>query len=794
MLAVLALFILMTFWSISFEGMIYAEGDTINDAIFYNQVDLYRIVTGEVARYNPYVFGGIPNIFNLPKSNLTIDGLLDVAGNLLSLPLVFFLLGGFGQFVLLRYLKFTPLQSLFGSMVFVFAPYYKSLVIAGHGTKIEAIMYLPWIIWSLLRVMKNRKGLDVVFLTLVVALQIRSSHFQVVFYSAILCGIIAIYYFIRDYRIDKRLPWKVMALLSLAVVGSLVLSARPLMLASQYAGDSVRGREVIRITDDPTIEQEKGVSKKFVSTWSFLPSELATILLPRAKGGTSKEYFSEATRQGFKEPIISSYWGHSPFNGSYYYAGAIVFFLVLVAFFYYRQDSLILPLGITMLLMLIWSLGTFAGPIYSISYSILPFFSNFRTPTTSMALVYFIFSILSVFGLRSLTSLVSDKKKLRILFYVVLGIGAALFLGGQMSSFEKAGEKLPTNQLISTISLREQMFNLDLMWFVVAVVLFAGILFLLRAKKLTYQVSIMLMLCIAMADLGRIWNSYSQETVRKTDFERVHLGATEATTLLKADQDVFRVFALSTQNFDLPAYVQTIGGGFDMQMNTKMYELSNNNLFHKLDGKAQINWNVLDFMNVKYVASEIGFEHERLTLEISDPSKGVNIYRYKFNRDRGFFFDGFQVIEDPIERMKLINDPTFDARHTAILEETPSVQVFPASRSKVDLITFEANKSIYTVETENPGLFVISEVYTPALQELYLDGERIDKVYRTNHAIQSVVVPQGIHTIEVRYKEAVFATSSILSNLGFVAVYLLLTFFLYRDGMLGFLTGAKKKE
>ena len=679
-------------------------------------------------------------------------------------------------------------------MMFVFAPYYKSLVIAGHGTKIEAIMYLPWIIWSLLRVLKKQKGLDLVFLTLVVGLQIRSSHFQVVFYSGILCGVITLFHLARKFRMEKQPPWKVLALLALSLAGSLVLSARPLMLASQYARDSVRGREVLRISDNASSpEQEKGVSKKFVTTWSFLPSELTTLLLPRGKGGTSTEYFSEATRQGFKEPIISSYWGHSPFNGSYYYAGAIVFFLVLIAFFYFKKDSLILPLGVSLLLMLIWSLGTFAGPIYDISYSVLPFFSNFRTPTTSMSLVYFIFSILSVFGLRFLTSLVSDKKRLRILFYSVLGLGALFFLGGQMSSFEKPGEYLPTNQLFSTTSIREQMFNTDLLWYVVAVILFGVILYLIRAKKVSYQAGVILLLCISFADLGRVWNSYTQETVRKSDFKRVHLGPTEATTFFKADQDVFRVFALSTQNFDLPAYVQTIGGGFDMQMNTRMYELSNNNLFYKLDGKIQINWNVLDFMNVKYVATELGFEHERLTLELSDPAKGVNIYRYKFNRDRGFFVDDFQVVKDPIERMSLINDSGFDPRHTAILEEAPSEKIFSVSRSKVDLISFASNKSIYTVETESPGLFVISEIYTPALQELYMDGERIEKVYRTNHAIQSVIVPKGIHTIELRYKEVVFATSAIISNIGFIAIYLLMMLFLWKSGAFGFLKRANEE-
>jgi uncharacterized membrane protein YfhO len=136
------------------------------------------------------------------------------------------------------------------------------------------------------------------------------------------------------------------------------------------------------------------------------------------------------------------------------------------------------------------------------------------------------------------------------------------------------------------------------------------------------------------------------------------------------------------------------------------------------------------------------------------------------------------VIKDDVARMEMINSPSFDARRTAILEEHPG-DLFPASRSKVDLISINPNKIVYTVETGNPGLFVMSDMYQPKLQKIYLDGEPIKKVYKTNHAIQSIMVPSGLHTIEMRYDKSIFSLSALMSNIAFIMIYLILGYLLY---------------
>lgn len=775
---------LIAFWSMTIDGRKYTQGDNINDAIFYNQVNTYYQQTGEEARWNPFIFGGVPNIFNLPKSPWTVDYYIDLLSSVLSLPFVFFGIGALGLYFFLRYLKFDRLQSFFGSLIFLLSPFYKSLVINGHGTKIQAIMYAPWIFLALFRILNRTKWFDVALLVLFAGLQVRTSHYQVVFYTAVLSFVFVVWHLIEDIRAQAGLPWKKILLIGVAGIGTLLMSARPILLAANYAGDSIRGRDVVRLSDtaSDTKQLESGVSKSFVETWSFSPSELMTLLVSRAMGGTSSEYFAKARSIGFRQDVIPSYWGHSPYNGSYYYLGAFVFFLLLVSFIWVKDNPLVWQFGLGLLLMLVWSLGTFAGPIYDLSYSFVPFFSNFRTPTTSMAMFYLLAAILAAYGLRSLPYF--QKKELKKL-YIVLGIGAVtivlFFLIGSSMSFINERQNHQQNVLDLLTEARRNMFFSDLVILLISLFLFSGIIWLFVRKKIELSTTIIALLIFSTIDLLLVWTRYSDRPVSQAEFNRTYLGDSQTSSFLENDSETFRVFALSNQNYGLPAHVQTIGGGYDMQMNKSFYELTNNNLYQKIDGENQINWNVLDFMNVKYIVTDRVLEDEHLSQDLVDPAKGLYTYRYKFNKQRGFFVDEYQVVKDPIARMKMINSPVFDARRTAILEEYPTEKIFPASRSKVDLISFDPNKIVYTVETNNPGLFVMSDIFQPEMQEVLMDGDKVKDVFKTNHTIQSVIVPEGLHTIEIRYKKELFSLSQWISNISFVLIYFLIGGILYRQ-------------
>ncbi|MCB0689621.1 MAG: hypothetical protein KDC53_23940, partial [Saprospiraceae bacterium] len=328
---------------------------------------------------------------------------------------------------------------------------------------------------------------------------------------------------------------------------------------------------------------------------------------------------------------------------------------------------------------------------------------------------------------------------------------------------------------------RRSMFFSDLMILACSLILFGVIIYLFIRKKMDQSLATILLLIFSIIDLGVVWSRYGDKPISRAEFNRTFLADSETSELIKGDQEVFRVFAMGGQNYSLPVFAQMIGGGYDMQMNKSFYEVATNCLHQKIGTDTPINWNVLDFMNVKYVVSDRAVQDEHLNEQLVDAAKGLYTYRYKFSKDRGFFVDEYQVVRDPATRLKLINSPTFDVRRTAILEEYPVEKILPASRSTVDVISFDPNKVVYTVETSNTGLFVMSEIYQPDIQKVFMDGEEIKKVFKTDHTIQSVVVPEGIHTIEIRYEKSLFTLTQWISNISFLVLYLLIGMIVFQN-------------
>ena len=586
------------------------------------------------------------------------------------------------------------------------------------------------------------------------------------------------------YLKSRNFPALATRLITFSIAGilALLVAAEPLLIAFKYSNDSVRSQQVLSLSD-VDVERAKGVSKKFIRTWSFHPRELLSLVVPRASGGLSDDVYPSAHYVGFKDGQVSSYWGHSGFNATYYYLGVLSLLLMCFGFIRSVRDATFKALLAASVLMLIWSLGTFMEPFFDICYRFIPFFKNFRTPPTSLSVVYIAVAIMALYGLRSIENLRFESDQLKRLLpvglFALFGVGI-LFYASQ-ASFLKEGEDGSTKMVMALQGIRKEMILEDIYRYLLILGLGASLLLAYFYKKLSFELLIFAVGTVMVIDFLMIDSRYPFETISKQEFQRTYLDPSPTVNFLKSDPEQFRVLPFSTTNFGLPAHVQTIGGGLDLQMNALTYEMSANCLHHKLDGKVQLNWNMLDMLNVKYVIADREITHDYLSLEYTDPVQQLNTYRYKFNRPRGFFVDKFEVITDDIMRLVRMNDRQVDLRSVALLERAPLKPIRPASRSKTEILSFSNNKVIYNVEAVAEGLFVMSDVYTPKAQEVYLDGDLVTDVYKTNHMLHSIIVPSGFHTVEVRYKEDIYRLSSLITAISLILIYLVGGWLLYRS-------------
>jgi hypothetical protein len=528
-------------------------------------------------------------------------------------------------------------------------------------------------------------------------------------------------------------------------------------------------------TKDVVLRGKKGVEKRLVRTWSWKASEWWTLFLSRAKGGISTEtYKKDATL--FPAGKVPGYWGTVPVNESYYYIGGLIILLAIFALIFQWQNRLVVSLTVLSALMLIWTLGIHAGFFYDLCYKFLPFFKNFRTPITSMAIFYFTMPVLVSFGVAGLKDIdLESIKKQRFWtpFFIMTGMGIILFILYFIFPFNNPGSALASDIKDQIIEIRKNFYKIDLIKYFLVLGFGSALILGYFFRKINFQSMLIGLILLIGIDLLVVNNQYNQPTFNQRQYELSYFNRSPSILFMEQDADVFRTFTYAREDHRLSYFLQNIGNDTNLQMSRLVYELLSNNLFKRIDNAIGINWNVLDFMNVKYVVAEREITHPYLSLESSDPLSGLAVHRYKFSRPRGFFVNNFRIVTDPFERLNLINDDGLDFTKTAMLEEDPGIPLANYPRGTSRLVEYNSNYIQFYLDTDKTSLFVISEVYAPLNQQVLLDGEPV-KVFKTNHAIQSVIVPAGEHTLEIKYDVPIFKTSRLISMYGFIVLYILL--------------------
>jgi hypothetical protein len=138
---------------------------------------------------------------------------------------------------------------------------------------------------------------------------------------------------------------------------------------------------------------------------------------------------------------------------------------------------------------------------------------------------------------------------------------------------------------------------------------------------------------------------------------------------------------------------------------------------------------------------------------------------------RGFLVGETEVTEDAEETWARLRASSFDPQRTAVLPEPLDAPVTPidsSSTAEVSLQDYAPEEIRWTVQTDAPRLFVASEVYYPAGWNAYLNGEKVP-IHRVNYLLRGVHVPEGEHTLVMRFEPAadrygtwIAATSTVL--------------------------------
>ncbi len=757
-------------------------GDKIGAIGKTHQIREYSAKTGERALWNPNIFCGIPTYHRLSSNAFHLDVLIRFLHPVLDWKIGWFTLAGIGIFLIVLHFGFPWYFALIATVAFLFLPHFQALIEVGHDAKTMAIMAIPLVLYGFLLFIKRVDIFSLCVFVLAFSLQIRTQHYQIIFYTALLLfavGVWTIVQWIREKKFDhlsKTLP-----LFLLGLVISVFMVAQPLFVVSEYTPESTRGGKAIHLTEKTDTEKQSGgVSFEYATRWSLSPKEILALIIPRIYGGTSSEPYTGKIYPQLKgRQVPGSYWGEMPMTQSSEYMGIITILLALIGIWYNRRNGLVISLSILLILTFLLAFGRHFPILYKLLFDYLPYFSKFRSPAMILTLTAFIFIILATFGLKELLEAIDRKKLMTGLFIAgfFAALGLILFLFPSILSFTSAKDaQLASNpQYLEMIrAIRREMMVQDTLRMLGFVVLFAGLLTAVYFRKINRDgliIGIFLLIAIDMisVSLRFIKNAPLKSLDR---IEQQYFRVTKYDQLIEQDHDKNRILALGNlfQSNDL-AYRHQIIGGYSAIKPQLIQDIIENNIYTQNPAEP-INWNVANMLNGRYIISPVQLNYAGLSvLDFNQQSKTI-LYKNENALPRVYFVKQIKILPDEQAVVRFLNRPDFNPVEMALVTEELESQEF-SGKGKVSIEQYTPNEIHLKYQCDNPEFLVLSEAYYPKGWQATID-DKVIPIYQVNHILRGMVVPAGDHKLQLIFAPKKYYRSQWISSIFTYLVWLTL--------------------
>ncbi|MBN1185527.1 MAG: hypothetical protein JXB49_24790, partial [Bacteroidales bacterium] len=269
-------------------------GDKIGAIGKTHQVREYNENTNNIALWNPNIFCGIPTYYRLSPGVFHIDSFIRFLQPILDWKIGWFFLASITLFLIVMQLGFPWYFAIIAAAAFLFFPHFQALIIVGHDAKTMAIMAMPFVFYGFILYIKRVDIYSLCVFILAFSLQIRTQHYQIIFYTGLLLLAIGVWKIIQLIK-EKKIPLllKTLSLFFIGLFISILMVAQPLFIVNEYTPYSTRGGNAITLSEDSdTPKQSGGVTFEYATRWSLRPVEMMALISPRFFGGTSQEYYT----------------------------------------------------------------------------------------------------------------------------------------------------------------------------------------------------------------------------------------------------------------------------------------------------------------------------------------------------------------------------------------------------------------------------------------------------------------------------------------------------------------------
>jgi len=776
-----------------FQGKVFGSADAAANEAFRQVGDGARSETG-YPLWNPYIFTGMPSFGSLSYTlgvyppTLVFEFMQDHLG---APPLTWLLghllFGGLGMWWLMGRWQTPWGGRVLACVAFLFFARVVAWGVYGHGTKVGAAMYLPWLLGLSWDILTKGSLRATALAALLLGLQFLRGHPQISYYTLLMLGTLTVWHLVWPLTGDRAMPMvrrlRGGGLMALVVVLGFSIGAAQLLPNHDYASISTRGAG--------GASGGSGSAYDFATSWSMGPEDLSAVFLPAAAG------FGKAT-----------YLGRMPFNDYPNFAGLLLPLLVGLAWLSKRR-SLVIGLAVVSALAILLSMGRHSPGLYQLCYNILPYFTKLRIPSMIVVVPALLGAVLAALGATALAN--SDESRtllVRRLGLAVLAVGGLVLLMGAMSLVQGAYKESLT-AMAAKSGKQAAAVILDAAWslhksFLIRqglVMLVAGGALLLAAKRLSFrrQWLVPVLAVLVAVDMGGVAKLVTHperslsQVVRTRDgggrlapatrMVRPWQGAApiqvdpELAKVLTQTVGHQRLFPLgqdSQENAYMTEGVRSLGGYHPAK--PAVAEALRQRLFGREPAGTLATW--LSAAAITYPAvlsPELISVLARTGLEVAPegtPAGGTRVYEILNTQPRARLMDQWQPVSvlpegDALEPfLDAMVAGSWDSRAQTILDQTPvpEPQTGPEPLPEPEFVVDGLNEIVLSVHTPRPALLLLSDLMAPGWQ-VTVNGARAP-LLTADLILRAVALDEGANEVRFEYRDPALKRGLILALVG----------------------------
>ena len=317
---------------------------------------------------------------------------------------------------------------------------------------------------------------------------------------------------------------------------------------------------------------------------------------------------------------------------------------------------------------------------------------------------------------------------------------------------------------------------------VLPIAMLVSLLVILKINLKTH-IMVFILLALFSFDLGRYFRKYNPQVSNHLVFP-----TTPIIDFLKNQSGVFRV--VRQRGPLLPPNTWAYYGLNSIEGYDPLRLLNYNRYFHLLENQPYLNkssrYSELEDANPKFLdASNIKYfvaltKEERPNRPVVEKllnhgykkvfqSGSVEILENPHVLPRAYFIDNLIKVSTEQDLIKIIEDPLFDPRSTAVILGSTSEEL-KLGRGEIQNINYQPNTVTINLNLENQGFMVLSDAFSPGWQAK-LNGENI-KIHQVNGGVKGVLLPSGSHQLVFNYLPSSFVLGAKISLVSLVILLL----------------------